>query len=68
MSAKTERSNTATVDVWEIGRRHAKEAMAAIAECQMKTWDRHPPLSGPTMFIAEAIVNALFEAGVKDSG
>jgi len=40
--------------------------MAAIAECQMKTWDRYPPVNGPTMFIAEAIVNALAEVGIKE--
>jgi hypothetical protein len=65
LEASTDRqAETAALDLWEIGRRHAKDAMAAIAEHQMKTWDKYPPMSGPTMFIAEAIVNALKECGV----
>jgi hypothetical protein len=51
--------------VWEIARKHAKDAMAAIADAQMKTWAKWPPPSGPTDFITEAMVRAMEEAGVK---
>lgn len=51
--------------VWSIARKHAKDVMAAIADAQMKTWEKWPPGGGPTDFITEAMVRAIEEAGVK---
>lgn len=54
-----------TAAPWDIADRHARAAMARIADAQMKTWDNFPPVDGPTDFIRMAILQAMEDAGVK---
>ncbi len=61
----TNPDTTNSINVWEIARRHARDTMASIAECQMKTWGPASCVDGPTRLIELAIVRAMEEAGVK---
>lgn len=54
--------------IFEIAHRRATEAMAQIAERQMKTWDKFPSPDGPTDLITRAILGAIEDAGVKSDG
>jgi hypothetical protein len=52
-----------TKELWQIADRCARDAMAEIADAQMKTWAKFPPVDGPTDFIRSAILQAMEVAG-----
>lgn len=58
-------TNETTPKPWDIADRHARDVMARIADAQMKTWDKFPPIDGPTELIRSAILQAMEDAGVK---
>ena len=62
--AQTKTTRTSQ-EIWRLARRHAKEALAAIADHQMQTWTNFPTSMTPSDMITEAIVHAIEEAGVS---
>lgn len=52
-------------DIFAIANQRATEALAQIADRQMRTWDRFPSPDSPMDIITRAIVRALEDAGVK---
>ena len=68
-------SDSTTTKIHTIARHHAVQAMAAIADAQMKTWDKYPTHFGPTDIVTQAIKAAIAEVqndqpieGVINSG
>lgn len=54
-----------TKEQWQIADRCARDAMAKIADAQMKTWANFPPADGPTDFIRSAILQAMEDVGIN---
>lgn len=55
------------MDAYEIAERHARRALAEIADHQMNAWTKHPSSESPKEIINRAIMDAIHDA-LTESG